>query len=244
MRLTSLLSAAVVLVASSWSLAAQAGDAAKLDILGFSRDGKVFAFEEYGVQDGSGFPYANRYYIDTATDTFLPKTPVRVRLDEEKASIEEAREKAGRDAQGVTGFTDKELRANSGDTVAANPITELSADKFKVTFNPRPVFPAIDEPLTVTLDEIDVPRPDKCPEPEPYKGFRLKLQQGKSADIKTLHEDKTIPTSRSCPQGYSIGAVQTFYLADGKPALAILIAVRTMGFEGPDHRWLAVTTQQ
>ncbi|MBA8878412.1 putative secreted protein [Phyllobacterium myrsinacearum] len=244
MRAFSLLGAALVLVASSWSFAAQAGDVAKLDILGFSKDGKVFAFEEYGVQDGSGFPYANRYYIDTATDTFLPKTPVRVRLDDEKASLADAREKVGRDAQGLTGFADAELRTNAGDTVAANPVTELSADKFKVMFNPRPVFPAMDEPITAMLDEIDVPRPDKCPEPEPYKGFRLTIKQGQSADIKTLHEDKTIPASRSCPQGYSIGAVQTFYLSDGKPALAVLIAVRTLGFEGPDYRWLAVTTQQ
>lgn len=245
MRLSLLLRAALtVLVVGFSPVAARAGDVAKLDILGFSKDGKVFAFEEYGVQDGSGFPYANRYYIDTATDAFLPKTPVRVRLDDEKASLTDAREKAGRDAQGLTGLADTELRANAGDTVAANPITELSADKFKTTFNPRPVFPPMDEPLTVQLQEIDVPRPDKCPEPEMYKGFRLTIQQGASADVRTLHEDKSIPSSRNCPQGYSIGAVQTFYLPDGKPALAILIAVRSIGFEGPDYRWLAVTTQQ
>ena len=245
MRLSRLLRAALAILVVGFSpVAARAGDVAKLDILGFSKDGKVFAFEEYGVQDGSGFPYANRYYIDTATDALLPKTPVRVRLDDEKASLADAREKAGRDAQGLTGLADTELRANTGDTVAANPITELSADKFKTTFNPRPVFPPMDEPLTVQLQEIDVPRPDKCPEPEMYKGFRLTIQQGASTDIRTLHEDKSIPSSRNCPQGYSIGAVQTFYLPDGKPALAILIAVRSIGFEGPDYRWLAVTTQQ
>ena len=60
---------------------AKAGDAATLNVLGFSSDGAIFAFEEYGVQDGSGFPYANRYYIDTATDTFLPGSPIRKRID-------------------------------------------------------------------------------------------------------------------------------------------------------------------
>ncbi|TIL61031.1 MAG: hypothetical protein E5Y89_28055, partial [Mesorhizobium sp.] len=40
---------------------AGAGDVAELEILGFSKDGGVFAFEEYGVQDGSGYPYASRY---------------------------------------------------------------------------------------------------------------------------------------------------------------------------------------
>ena len=64
------------------SVAARAGDMATVQILGFSDDGGIFAFEEYGVQDGSGFPYANRYYIDTANDTFLHGTPVRERLDD------------------------------------------------------------------------------------------------------------------------------------------------------------------
>ena len=73
---------------------AKAGDVAQLEILGFSRDGKVFAFEEYGVQDGSGFPYANRYYIDTATDAFVRGSPVRVRLDDESASLDAARRQA------------------------------------------------------------------------------------------------------------------------------------------------------
>lgn len=73
------------------SLAAHAGDVAELEILGFTGNGGIFAFEEYGVQDGSGFPYANRYYIDTADDSFLEGTPIRVRLDDENATLDAAR---------------------------------------------------------------------------------------------------------------------------------------------------------
>lgn len=80
------------------SIAAHAGDVAELEILGFTKDGSVFAFEEYGVQDGSGFPYANRYYIDTSTDSFLKGTPIRVRLEDENAKLDavrlQARQKA------------------------------------------------------------------------------------------------------------------------------------------------------
>jgi predicted secreted protein len=46
------------------SVPALAADTAALSILGFSRDQGVFAFEEYGIQDGSGFPYSNIYAID------------------------------------------------------------------------------------------------------------------------------------------------------------------------------------
>lgn len=54
-----------------------AGDYAALQPIGFSADGNVFAFEEYGVQDGSGFPYSTIYVIDTRDDSFLPGAPVR-----------------------------------------------------------------------------------------------------------------------------------------------------------------------
>ncbi len=228
-----------------WPMAAHAGDAAKLDILGFSKDGGIFAFEEYGIQDGSGFPYANRYYIDTATDKFLPKTPIRVRLDDEHSSIENARDKAGRDGQGVTSLTDLELRTNSGQTAAFNPVTELSADPFKVKVNPRPVFPAIDPALTFELEEIGAPASETCQNTGEIKGFRLTLLEDKpDARPELLHLDETVPGSRGCPQGYGIGAVQTFYPEGGRPVVAVLIAVRSVGFEGPDHRWLAVTQRR
>lgn len=237
--------ALLALFIGSWPLMAQAGDVAKLEIIGFSKDGGVFAFEEYGVQDGSGFPYADRFYIDTATDKFLPKTPVRVRLDDENASLENAREKAGLDAQGVTSLTDEELRANPGVTVAANPVTELSADPFKVRVNPRPVFPAIDPTLTIQLDEVAVPANDTCQNMGEIKGFRLTLLEDRpDAKPELLHEDTAAPASRGCPQGYSIGAVQTYYPENGNPVIAVMIAIRAMGFEGPDHRWLAVTKRR
>ncbi|WP_246663453.1 DUF2259 domain-containing protein [Phyllobacterium endophyticum] len=224
---------------------ASAGDAARLDIIGFSKDGSVFAFEEYGVQDGSGFPYANRFYIDTATDKYLAKTPVRIRLDDENASVEDARDKAGRDAQGVTSLADEELRANAGDMVASNPVTEQSADPFKVTVNPRFVFPAINPPVNLQLEEIAVPPSEICKNIGEIKGFRLTLVEAKpDAQPVLLHEDTTVPTSRGCPLGYSIGAVQTLYPDAGKPVIAVLIAVRGQGFEGPDYRWLAVTKQR
>ena len=62
------------------STAAHAGEFAEFRPIGFSADGKVFAFEEFGVQDGSGFAFANRFFIDTTDDSFLPGSTVRVVL--------------------------------------------------------------------------------------------------------------------------------------------------------------------
>lgn len=217
---------------------AMAGDAASLEILGFSRDGKVFAFEEYGVQDGSGFPYANRFYIDTATDKFLPGSPVWVRLDDESATTDKARAQAAE--QGAKIADDAKL--DRGFTAAANAITELSDDPHQFVFLPRPVFPPIDDEVALRLEEIDFPAVQKCLGAEKLKGFQLiKLDPNKPGGSSVLVDDKSLPESRGCAIGYRLGAVQTYYPKDGAAVFAVLIAVERVGFEGPDYRWIAVT---
>ena len=115
------------------SIAAHAGDVGELEILGFTKDGGVFAFEEYGVQDGSGFPYANRYYIDTNDDSFLKGTPIRVRIDDENATLEAARLEARQKGEAIV--KQAELTANKGMTAGFNPVTELSADPHRMAVN-------------------------------------------------------------------------------------------------------------
>ncbi|RCS24398.1 DUF2259 domain-containing protein [Phyllobacterium salinisoli] len=237
--------AALALLVSG-ACAAHAGDAASLDIIGFSKDGGIFAFEESGIQDGSGFPYANRFYISTENDSFLPGTPVRIVIDRDDATIDEARREARGKGETAAHVGDDELRAHAGKTVASNPVTELSADPFRVVVNPRPVFPAIDAPLEYRLSEIPLAPPAPCKDLSAdlgeMKGFRLvEIDPAPNGKTRLLHEDKNIPASRACPLGYSIGAVQITHDVQGPPAGAILVAVRSIGFEGPNHRWLAVT---
>ena len=217
-----------------------AGDAASMEVLGFSADGKVFAFEEYGVQDGSGFPYASRFYIDTAADSFLPGTPVRVTLQDEAATIAQARAQARQQAQAAR--PDAAFAENPGFAAGRNAITEISADPARMAVNPRPVFPPIDAPLEFRLEETAVAQPERCRDLGEIRGFRLvRAATSPGGTAQTIHEDSGIPASRGCPLGYAIGGVQTFYPQAGKPVFAVLIAVRQVGFEGPNHRWIAVT---
>ena len=218
---------------------ASAGDVADLEILGFSKDGGVFAFEEYGVQDGSGFPYSNRYYIDTATDRFLKDTPIRVRLDDEAATLDAARLQARQKGEAVV--SQAELAANRGITAGYNAVTELSADPYRMVVNPRPIFSPVDDPLEFRLDEIAMNNTEGCQSQGEINGFRLlRINARDSGKTQLLHEGKSIPKSRGCPNGYRIGAVQTFSM-QGLSAYGVLIAVRQYGFEGPDFRWIAVT---
>ena len=232
---------AAFLLAAVAALPARAGDAAALNILGFSADGGVFAFEQYGVQDGSGFPYAERFYIDVDNDSWLPGTPIRVLIDDETASVEDAREEAR--ARGQSVLSDDELAAHRGDTAGMSPVTMLSADPHRMAVNPRPVFPPVDDPLEFRIKEVVVATPERCEGLGwDIKGFRLtRIDAVPGGTTELVHEDgASVPASRGCPLGYAIGAIQTYFPQGGSPSYAVLIAIRTFGFEGPDHRFMAI----
>jgi predicted secreted protein len=217
---------------------ALAGDLAEREILGFSPDGNYFAFEEYGVQDGSGFPYSDVFFIETATDSWLPETPIRVLTQNEMAQLADTRFEARELARP---FLTTYNIGSPAMVVAINPPTELSADPHVVRFLPRAALPPIDAEFTVTLEEIPL-MAASCPEGETYNGFRLTLAGG-DGQTRILNEDSTIPQSRACPLRYAISDVITFYPETGSPAVVVMISVFSYGFEGPNRRFLAVVTR-
>ncbi len=121
-----------VLLTGLYNSIAFAGDAASRKILGFSPDGRYFAFEQYGVQDGSGFPYAEVFVIDTEEDKWVAEGPVRKRIDDEKATLAEARKAASAAARPQIETYDV---SEDGERLASNPRAELSADPRKVVVN-------------------------------------------------------------------------------------------------------------
>jgi predicted secreted protein len=216
---------------------ASAGDTASLNVLGYSPDGKVFAFEEYGVSDGAGFPYSNIYFIDIIEDKFLPDTPIRVHMEEE-GPLGKVRDMARSKAAALTA---KYLLAdNPGVIVAYNPPSEIDSDPGKIRYYRYVSAPPHDYTDTLVLKEKDFPISKDCAGfADSYKGFTLRLTeyQGQPMD-KVLHDDASVPKSRLCPNEYRIGAVVSSEIRDVTPMAMILVG--TYGFEGNDRRWIAV----
>ena len=219
--------------------AASAGDYADREIIGFSPDGATFAFEEYGVEDGSGFPYSSIFVIDVATDNWVPGSPVRLRDEDESRPLSDLRREARAKASGLLG---QHNIAVPGAVVASNPATETSADPYRVTFLPRLIVPPSGTGMRLELAEAEMPAAD-CPDVgQAFKGYQLTLTG--SGGPQGLHADTNIPKSRRCPIGYAISDVVTYYPdAGGDPSIAVIVSVYSVGFEGPDRRFLAVTTR-
>lgn len=226
-----------ILIALFTSLSVLAGDFAKREIHGFSVDGGLFAFEEYGVQDGSGFPYSNIYVIDIATDEWTAGSPYRIRLDDETKTVFEARE----EARILAGTVMKSFE-NRGNVVATNRATELGIDDKRMIANPRLVVPPIDDAIEFRLEEISFSGTETCEVFGATKGFRLlKIGTRDGDETVLLHEDASVPESRNCPLKYALADLVTYYPEGQSPAFAVLIRMQTVGFEGPDGRYLAVT---
>lgn len=237
-RLRAFVGVLMLAIAVAGTGPASAADSSSLNVLGYSPDGKVFAFEEYGIQDGSGFPYSSIFFLDIDKDEFVAGTPIRVRLDDETASLAAVRAQAKAKADPLVAKF--KLGAHPGVMVAYNPTSEADSNPHRLRYHSFLQSPPSDQPSTLELTEKEFPPVNDCLNMTGnFTGFSLKLTEhgGKHVD-RLVHEDKQIPKSRTCPNGYRIGAVIAPVTLDA-PQIAMIV-VSSFGFEGNNQRWIAV----
>jgi predicted secreted protein len=235
------LAASFVALASVLSVApAFAGDRALIDFIGYSPDAKYFAFEEFGVQDGSGFPYSNIYIVDLESDQWVGESPYRVLLQDDGATVEEARNEAHSEADGaINEFTANQpynILALNGDGDARTGAGEA------IDFG-QPGYGLSEMPASQTLGLGVFPRPpseDCAIIDNATFGFSLAI------DGEEIYADgQKLPVSRGCPMGYKIYAVlQPAEWSMTQGGTLAVISYYPFGFEGPDRRFLVVPLGQ
>jgi predicted secreted protein len=222
-----------------------AGDYANLNVIGFSKDGKFLAYEEYGSFDGSGFPYSNIYFINVEKNAYAA-APVSVTIEKETATENAARSKAKIAAA-------KKLRelkivsGNKGKLVASHLITDLTYDAEskdgtdKVRFAEILISMYRRGDYELTLKPILTKTKD-C-EAYGYDIFKLELslKNNEAETTRFLQKDAELPKSRGCVIEYRIQDVYLYEKALDENNIAIFINVFTPGFEGPDMRYMVVS---
>lgn len=218
----------------------RAGDYATLDFIGFSKDGRYLAFEEYGVQDGSGFPYSSFYFVDVAKNSFAAPS-ISVRLDNEQATENQARAKAKLKAAEVLRKF-RIVNGNTGQLTVARMLTDLSVEPPGSGKSQTINFAAIvgsmyrsgDYELVLNPTEVKIKTCEYTEQPV-YK-FDLSVKDKETGKTISLQKDGKLPNSRSCPIDY---AMQFVYLYEDN--IAVFLNTYFIGFEGPDMRYLVVT---
>ncbi len=241
------MAAALALLLAAGPVAA--GDVTHDRILGFSEDGRYFAFKTYGLQRGSGLPFANLFVVDLDRDAWVPGTPFRAHAPEARMADVEAALYAALAA------TRAEVLAAGAELLEAlairRPATVLFArglgEAHGAPTRIDVARPHPDDPTrlpqavtTLELEPLAVPGgADHCPDPGALRGYRLRHLPA-DGPARTLHEDIRIPASRGCPVAYRLDAV----VSAGHPAPGGrgvgLISVWRQGFEGLQRHVIAL----
>ena len=225
-----------------------AGDYAKLNFIGFSKDGKYLAFEEYGVQDGSGFPYSNYFFVDVVKNAYAAppvRKSVKEPINENAIPTVEAIRATAKKAAAVNFRKFKIIAGNTGEMVVARLLTDLNAEKIEpgeegkdqiVKFTDYRESSYYEREFALLLKTSEVKTKACDYNYDSVLKLNLTLRDTKAETEKVLQKDETLPDSRNCPLAYSIQNVYVY-----KDRIAVFINVYTMGFEGPDMRFMAVT---
>ncbi len=224
--------------------AAFAADGAQQRAIGYSGDQKYFAFEQFGIQDGSGFSYSDIFVLDITKDAWVPGTPIRVMVDDEGVKLRVARDKAMAQAKPIL---DKLDIRDAVETLAMQPFTEMGGNRQLMRFGrffmmmgvSTEHFPSFE----LAVKEIALSVPADCTDTDIAvpKGFELTLRNAKTGVSKVLSKDTSIPASRFCAHAYDLEAVYSpMSFAAGPDPLIAIIGVMSRGFEGADRHYIAV----
>jgi predicted secreted protein len=223
-----------------------ASEGASLSPIGFSPDGRYFAFEQYGIHDDSGYPYWDVFVTDLETGKQAANSPVSVEVEDPTKPIAAARIKVRKPANDLL---DEHGVTEPYTLLAATPATQVVPDRRSVVFErwytsqgAAPNLLAFGNlRFELRVDDLKVPKSGHCdPSAGPYPGFELKIRDFERKQWRTLYTDDGLPVERGCARSYDLAAVVA---QAGKPKtdrLVAIIGVYRTGFGGTDHRFIAV----
>jgi len=215
-----------------------AADRASASVVGYSADGRYFAFEEFGIQDGSGFAYSTYYMIDLSQDRWVVGTPIRVQADNEGQTLEAIRKTARADAE--TFLADFAISQPAELLVAIGDGAPDQDGKSLVFGVPAPSEPgAVSGHYELSLQTFDTESGSPCMDwfSESAVGYRLTISE--TGPAREIHQDNVLPRSRGCPADYRLFAVYAPFQAFNIAHTIALVSVYVHGFEGLDRRFIA-----
>jgi predicted secreted protein len=208
--------------------ATRAGDAASLELTGFSRDGFYLAFEQFGEQDGSGFAYSSVSVVRVDQNKLVFNDAFTA--PNETLSLQRARNAARAKANaslkryGIVG-------GNQGRFWGAAPKLGDRLEGYQSAN-----FEALGNAYELELTAVDESAPPKdiCVVKPQLLTLKLNLAQ----QSRVLQRDARLPGSRQCAYDYEMRSAHVY----GR-SLAVFVTYKTTGFEGPDVRWIVVTAR-
>ncbi|MEH7836823.1 DUF2259 domain-containing protein [Rhizobium laguerreae] len=214
-----------------------AGDIANIQPIGFSADGKVFGFQEFGIEESGNLPYSNTYFIDTEDGHYLEGTPFHTELTDKDANLSKARRQ---NLTAARSQMDKyDLLTNPGLIAAFNPPTELGSPSKTLRYTTLATDGPPKAPYTLSLGEMPVPTPKDCAAVDKRViGFSLQMIEKEGAPNRRAARQATaVPAERVCSVEYRIGGAVVYQPEGGNQVHIALV----LAFDAERNgRWIAV----
>ncbi|MBX4861043.1 DUF2259 domain-containing protein [Rhizobium sophorae] len=214
-----------------------AGDIANIQPIGFSADGKVFGFQEFGIEESGNLPYSNTYFIDTEDGHYLEGTPFHTELTDKDANLSKARRQ---NLTAARSQMDKyDLLTNPGLIAAFNPPTELGSPSKTLRYTTLATDGPPKAPYTLSLGEMPVPTPKDCAAVDKRViGFSLQMIEKEGAPNRQAARQATaVPAERVCSVEYRIGGAMVYQPEGGNQVHIALVLAFDADRNG---RWIAV----
>ena len=235
----------IALLGFFFSAAAYAGDAASVYPVGFSPKGSYYAYYQAGINDGSGFPYAEFNIVSVKQNKVLFS---KFEHDDEGDydTPENFIKDFSKNPEILSAFKKYAIQnSNEGFTVVDRLATDKSAAK-KVEFALDGMVEGGSGPtfyhytLKLKTKEVTPQEEGYCVvNPELLKVTLASEKNGVAAPSIVLLNEKSLSEETKCAYNYNISKVVVY-----NDSLVVFLSYNTTGFEGPDLRYRTVTLRQ
>jgi hypothetical protein len=248
-----------------------AADSSALEFRGLSKDGRYVAFEQYGVQDGSGFTYSSIDFIDVDNNRLAAK---KIHVVDEDPIFEvgyglwRPRKQANEKAEATfkkLGIQKSENNSISLRKVISRSPFEDATSLKEVSFSNRGLFWEAGHSLnkvTLKLSTLSLPCPNAngfCGaiggENNQALGIKLDLESTSDREAgfnytKNLQTDSRVPGSRSYAHDYFIKDVYVYDpmvesidnpVQPDNAKIIVVLGMKAQGFEGSNMDYMFVT---
>ncbi len=227
MRLRSILTGLFAAFAFSTPLLASGSESARLSILGFSKDGASFAYEQFGVVGPERFPYSDLQIIDTKTGLPVQGAPFRAAFSKAAPTASEARSVA----YNAAARTLRRLGIGEKGTVIARG----SGDPNDKASTEIPVTIDTIGSGTLVIDNFKTMSKECSSLKIPAVGLRVDIKDSSGTVLRRLVNLPKITPDLFCPLGYGLVDLRAFPREGKAPVLAMLLA-RTVPRPGGSER--------
>lgn len=202
----------------------------RLEVLGFSPDGRFFAYRQSGLDiDNTHFAYLT--ILDTLTDKPVQGTPINV--------IRPARESSLQDVRALLDAQSSRMVRRLGLGRALAGVAYVPRDRSQLYLD----LPWGDRALLSLTTRMGLAAPG-CPITVPVEkgtlaGFHMTMQRAN--EISVVHDDRMVPRDRGCAVGYRFAS--GFIKPRGNDSVvATVIAYREPTYGGHTRtRYMAIT---